>query len=181
MTMQHINSVLDKHCMIDLETLGSNPKAPVVQIGMVFFTREGVNLQSQVTIDFDQAMAHGEADGSTIKWWLQQEKAAQENLFKNAIGVQEAADIVVKVLEARNANYYWSHATFDFPILLSWFRSLGRTYPLPYKRTYDLRTLEFLAGPVEWDKRDGIHHSALDDALYQAKHAIKLLNKIGRG
>lgn len=167
--------------MIDLETLGSNPSAPIIQIGMVFFTREGINVQSQLTIDFDQALAHGEADGSTIKWWLEQPKEAQETLFKNIRSIEESADIVEKLIEAQNANYYWSHATFDFPILMSWFRSLKRKYPLPYKRCLDLRTLEFAAGGIDWETRKGVHHNALDDAVYQAEHAIKMLNKIERG
>lgn len=181
MTMQHTNKVLDKHCMVDLETLGSNPKAPIVQVGMVFFTREGIDVQSLLTIDFDEALKYGEADGSTIKWWLEQPKEAQETLFKNVRPVLEAADIVEKLIAAQNANFYWSHATFDFPILLSWFRALGRKYPLPHRRCYDLRTLEFLAGPIEWTPRKGVHHNALDDAVYQAEHAIKLLNNVNRG
>lgn len=175
------SKVLDKHCMIDLETLGSNPKAPVVQIGMVFFTREGIQVQSELTVNFDDALKYGEADGSTIKWWLQQDKAAQATLFVNERPIKEVADIVQKLIDAQNANFYWSHATFDFPILVSMFRSLGLKYPLPHKRCLDLRTLEMLAGPIEWEKREGVHHNALDDAAYQAKHAIKLLNQINRG
>lgn len=181
MTTTHEGKILDKHCMIDLETLGSNPKAPVVQIGMVFFTREGIQVQSELTVDFDDALKHGDADGSTIKWWLQQPPEAQRTLFVNQRPIKEVADICVKLLEAQNPNYYWAHATFDFPIFLSMFRSLGMKYPLPHKRCYDLRTLEFLAGPIEWEKREGVHHNALDDAVYQAKHAIKLLNQIDKG
>lgn len=177
----HTNKILDKHCMIDLETLGSNPKSPVIQVGLVFFTREGIQTQSILTVDFDDALRHGDADGSTIKWWLERPKEAQETLFKNPRPTKEVADIITKLIESQNANYYWAHATFDFPILQSMFRSLDMKYPLPYKRCYDLRTLEFLAGPIEWDKREGIYHNALDDATYQAKHAIKLLNKIERG
>lgn len=180
-TNMHSVKVLDKHCMIDLETLGSNPKAPVVQIGLVFFTVQGITLQSQLTINFDDALKHGEADGSTIKWWLEQPKDAQNTLFVNPLPILEAASIFDKLVEAQNANFYWAHATFDFPILLSMFRALNKKYPLPYKRCYDLRTLEYISGPIEWDKREGTHHNALDDAVYQAKHAIKLLNKIGRG
>lgn len=180
-TGMHNAKILDKHCMIDLETLGSNPKAPIIQIGMAFFTREGITLQSQISVDFNDALKHGDADGDTIKWWLQQAKEAQSTLFVNTKPIEEVANIFEKLIEAQNANYYWSHATFDFPILLSMFRSMNRKYPLPHKRTMDLRTLEFLAGPIEWDKRDGIHHNALDDAVYQAKHAIKLLNNVNKG
>lgn len=60
----HTNKILDKHCMIDLETLGSNPKSPVIQVGLVFFTREGVQTQSILTVDFDDALRHGDADGA---------------------------------------------------------------------------------------------------------------------
>lgn len=177
----HGNKVLDKHCMIDLETLGSNPKSPIIQVGLVFFTREGIQLQSQLTVDFDDALAHGDADGSTIKWWLQQAKEAQNTLFVNQRPMEEVATVIEKLIEAQNANFYWSHATFDFPILQSMFRSLKRKYPLPYRRCLDLRTLEFLAGPMEWSKREGLYHNALDDATYQAEHAIKLLNNINKG
>lgn len=174
----HTTKILDKHCMIDTETLGSNPNSPIVQIGAVFFTTEGIQTQSLFTIDFDDAMEYGSADGSTIKWWLSQPKAAQEGLFKNPIAAKVAVERLSKLLEAQNANFYWSHATFDFPILTSWFRALNVKYPLPYKRCYDLRTLEYLAGPMEWAERKGVHHNALDDAVYQAEHAIKLLNKL---
>lgn len=180
-TGMHTAKILDKHCMIDLETLGSNPKAPVIQIGLVFFTRQGILLRSQLSIDFDDAIKYGEVDGSTIKWWLQQERQAQDNLFVNTRPIGEVADTIEKLIEAQNANFYWSHATFDFPILLSMFRALGRKYPLPHKRCFDLRTLEFLAGPIDWDKRTGVHHSAVDDAEYQAAHTIKLLNQINKG
>lgn len=181
MSTIHTSKILDKHCMIDLETLGSNPTAPIVQIGMVFFTREGINVQSQLTIDFDDALAHGDADGSTIKWWLQQDKAAQQTLFTNQIGLIEAVDIVEKLINAQNANFYWAHATFDFPILQSLFRNLKRKYPLPFRRCFDLRTLEFLAGNIPWAERTGVHHNALDDAKYQAEHVIKLLNILDKG
>lgn len=177
----HTTKILDKHCMIDTETLGSNPSAPIVQIGMVFFTREGIGTRSQLTIDFDEALAHGVADGSTIRWWLEQPKEAQETLFKNILSIEEASDIFIKLIEAQNANFYWSHATFDFPILISWFKSLKKKYPLPYKRCLDLRTLEFASGKIEWEPRTGVHHNALDDAVYQAEHAIKMLNMIEKG
>ena len=177
----HQDKILDKHCMIDLETLGSNPSAPIIQVGMVFFTREGINLKAQTTIDFEEALKYGEADGSTIAWWLKQSKEAQDKLFTNINTMQEATTIIEKLVEAQNANFYWAHATFDFPVLQSWFRKQNKKYPLPYKRCLDLRTLEFLAGKPAWEERKGTHHNALDDAVYQAEHAIKLLNILDRG
>jgi len=170
---------MTKHCMLDIETLGTNTNAPIIQIGLVFFTREGIITSSQLTIDFDEALKHGEADGSTIKWWLQQSKEAQNTLFSNARTSLEAVEIINKLVEAQNPNYYWAHATFDFPILMSLYRKLGVKFPIQYRVMHDLRTLETLAGPIEWEPRTGIAHNALDDATHQAKHAMKLLNKLG--
>lgn len=173
--------VPDKHCMVDIETLGLHMGAPVIQIGMVFFTRQGILIQSQLTIDFDDALKYGIADGSTVKWWLERPKEAQNTLFVNPRPVEECADIMVKLMEAQNPNYYWAHENFDFSILHTLFRNLGRKQPFPHRRCFGLRTLEFLAGPIEWEQREGVYHNALDDATYQAKHAIKLLNNINKG
>ena len=171
--------LLEKHCMVDTETLGTNSCAPIIQIGMVFFTIEGIQTQSQLTIDFDDALKHGKADGSTIKWWLEQDKSAQKTLFENPRPAVEAANIVEKLIEAQNPNYFWAHATFDFPIVNNLFLSLGRKPAIPFRTSFDLRTLEYFVGDdIEWEKREGIYHNALDDATYQAKHAIKMLRRI---
>lgn len=172
-------TLAEKHCMVDLETLGTNSCSPIIQIGLVFFTIEGIQTQSLLTIDFDDALKYGKADGSTIKWWLQQSKTAQETLFQNPRPINEAADIVEKLILAQNPNRFWSHATFDFPILNSMFLALGRKSPIPFRISNDLRTLEYFVGnDIEWEKRDGVYHNALDDATYQAKHAIKMLRRM---
>lgn len=172
MTTLHTNIIKAKHCMVDLETLGSNPSSPVIQIGLVFFTIDGIDLKAQCTIDFNDALKYGEADGSTIKWWLSQPKEAQEKLFENTKTMAETIEIFNRLIKGQNANYYWAHATFDFPILISMFRNYGGL---------DMRTLEYLAGDIEWEKRTGIHHCAVDDASYQAIHAIKMLKTLNKG
>jgi hypothetical protein len=169
----------EKHCMVDLETLGTNSRSPVIQIGLVFFTIQGIQTQSLLTVDFDDALKYGKADGSTIKWWLQQDTAAQKTLFENPRSAEECAEIIEKLITAQNPNYFWAHATFDFPILNSMFDAMGRKRPVPFRTAYDLRTLEYFAGNnIEWEKREGVYHNALDDATYQAKHAIKMLRYI---
>lgn len=171
--------LLEKHCMLDLETLGTNSCAPVIQVGLVFFTIQGIQTQSLLTMDFDDALKYGKADGSTIKWWLKQDKDAQKTLFENPRPAIEVADIIDKLLVAQNPNWFWAHATFDFPILNSLFLAMGRKMPIPFRQSFDLRTLEYFAGNyIEWEKRDGVYHNALDDATFQAKHAIKMLRYI---
>lgn len=168
----------DKHCMIDLETLGVNPNAPIIQVGIVYFTIDGVYLSSQINIDFEDALKHGKADGATIKWWLQQSKEAQDSLAKNEKSALEACEIIERLLFGQNADHYWSHASFDFPILSSLFRSLGRKQPILYKQMRDIRTLQAIVPEVQWSERKTTHHNALADATYQAENVIKMLKKL---
>ena len=71
---------------------------------------------------------------------------------------------------------FWAHATFDFPILMHAYRNTAIKPVLQYRSLRDLRTLELVAGDrIKWDEREGVHHNASDDALYQAIHAGKML------
>jgi len=174
--------MLAKHVMIDVETMGTNPNAPVVQIGAAFFTREGVQVQSLLSINFEEALKYGKVDGSTIKFWLQQPKEAQNSLFQNERSMEEATDVFTKLLEAQNPDYFWAHATFDFPILQSLFASIDKKFPIPFWKMRDLRTLEMLADlPIDKSQFKGVPHNALHDAVFQAEHAIKCLNILERG
>jgi hypothetical protein len=168
----------DKHCMIDLETLGINPNAPIIQIGIVYFTLDGIYLSSQINVDFEDALKHGKADGSTIKWWLQQSKEAQDSLAKNERTAADACEIMERLFFGQNANHYWSHASFDFPILSSLFRSLNRSQPIQYKMMRDIRTLQALVPNMRWSERKTTHHNALADATYQAENVIKMLKAL---
>lgn len=171
---------LPRHCMLDTETMGVNPNSPIVQIGLVFFTVEGIYLKLKLTVDFEDVMKYGKPDGSTVKWWLGQSKEAQNSILENARPINEVADIYEKVIASQQADYYWSHATFDFPIVKSWLLELGRKDPLPFRKCYDMRTLEYLAGDkIQWEPRKGTHHDAEADAVFQAEHAIKMLNVLG--
>lgn len=169
------------HCSIDLETLGINSKAPIVQVGMSFFTRKGIFLNTQLTVNFEDAIKYGEADGSTIAWWLKQPKVAQDTLFQDPRSAVEVCEIIQKLVAAQEPDFFWAHATFDFPILKSLFKKLDIEFNLDHRKMMDLRTLELASGDYQWTEREGIHHNALDDAVHQAKNIINMLNKINVG
>ncbi len=164
--------------MLDLETLGLNTNAPIIQVGMVFFTLDGVFLSTLANIDFEDAIKHGNPDGSTIKWWLQQPKEAQDTLAKNERSTKEVCEIVTKLVMAQNPDHFWSHASFDFPILNSTFASVGLDSPLHYKKLRDIRTLEMLCPDYNWTPRVTVGHNALNDATYQAENVINMLRKL---
>lgn len=68
------------HLMIDLETMGNKPAAPIVAIGAVFFDPKSGELGAEfyVAVNLASAMEQGATpDGATILWWLKQSAEAR--------------------------------------------------------------------------------------------------------
>lgn len=73
----------------------------------------------------------------------------------------------------------WSNGAVDHGWLDSMLTYSGLKNPVPYYRQRDYRTLKALFPAVTADELDGfIAHHALWDAKYQAKHLVKLLQRV---
>lgn len=72
---------------------------------------------------------------------------------------------------------YWSHTTFDPPILNYNFKQVGLENPIPFRLHRDIRTLVEFSGKIDVF-REGIHHNALDDAEFQAKYISQGLMRL---
>lgn len=65
--------------MIDLESMGKKPNAPIVSIGAVFFDPQSGELGQEfyTAVNLESAMEQGAVpDGDTILWWLRQSSEA---------------------------------------------------------------------------------------------------------
>ncbi|KAA9844590.1 exonuclease, partial [Escherichia coli] len=58
------------HLMIDLETMGKNPDAPIISIGAIFFDPQTGDMGPEFSKTIDLETAGGVIDRDTIKWWL---------------------------------------------------------------------------------------------------------------
>ncbi len=165
----------------DLETLGNTMLAPIVQIGAVKFTNKGevldefvrnVKLTSLSKYDFF-------VDYKTVGWWFSQDDKAIKSVFCR----EDAEDLRLCLLdfstwlEKPSQYVYWSHATFDPPILDNNYKQVGLENPIPFRAHRDIRTLTHFTGAIPVI-REGIHHDALDDCLFQAKYISKGLSLI---
>jgi DNA polymerase III epsilon subunit-like protein len=173
-----------KHISFDLETLGTSPSAPIIQIGAVEFTEEGiitnkfyrnVNWKSLEKYPFN-------VDYSTIKFWMKQSDAARNSVLK-----EEGSQNIKKVLKEFSAYVksigrckVWSHATFDPVVLTNSYRVVGIDQPISFRNFCDIRTLNYLANITTSVSREGTHHDALDDAIFQAKYISEMLRKINK-
>ena len=111
--------------MIDLETLGLNAQAPITQVGVVMFNRDKIIESRNFVVDFEEAFKDGVPDASTVKWWIMQDKEAKELAMTGKAKPVNAAHDVASFISLHGPDHFWAHATFDFPIIQSWFDRLG--------------------------------------------------------
>lgn len=160
--------------MIDLETLGTEPNAPVISIGAVFFDKERFKEEFYTTLNFEQQIDTGrKLDFSTIKWWMFQDNKAKK-IFKDIktdtlTGLKQFTEFC----NLYKAKPWGNGSTFDIAILEDTFRMYKIEIPWKFWNVRDYRTFKQLF-PNEIE-REGVYHNALDDAKHQAKNIIENL------
>ena len=174
--------------LFDLETLGTNFNAPIVQIGALKFDNEGLIL-SQFCINIDLSSLdeyNFESDFDTIKWWLSNPKKTIKSVFLNSKDNLEEA--LLKFynwfkldLELSNVNF-WCNKDFDLPIINNAYKETKLNLSIPYINTFDLRNIKHYFDLNNFDiysiKRTGKHHNALDDCLHNHKIVSKYIKEI---
>ena len=166
--------------MLDLETLGNGSRSVIISIGAVEFDPESGALGREfyVNVDPQSCVSAGlEIDASTVMWWMQQSEAARA-VFKQPAGqLFDALQEFSRWFPAL-AQVWGNGATFDNVILSNAYRAAGLEQPWKFSADRCYRTLKNLMPDVKQGSV-GTAHNALDDAKYQALHAIKLLQIIG--
>lgn len=176
----------DLHTMIDLETLDLDTTAAVIQIGACAFTiNDGIVDSFETTIELTDAMEYGTVSGATLKFWMEQSDPARLSVVSGTKSSSAAVSEYKNWLGClglsvgRLPNHHWSHATFDFPVITHLCNNLKVKDPHYYHNTRDLRTLKAFAGEVDTTGIEkGVAHTAKEDAIYQAKIAIKQIRKL---
>lgn len=173
-----------RELMVDIEAMGTNKDAPIIQIGAVYFSLDSGRTGDEfiINIDLDDAMRHGAIpDGRTIYWWLGNDKEACDSIrsagaFEDINMVHEDAGLEMFNNFAARAKRVWSHATFDFVMLVEAMHRRGIRPSFSYRTARDIRTLTSLAGmtreQIEMSRVDraGVYHNGLDDAIYQVAY-----------
>lgn len=178
--------VMMNDVMIDLETLGNTPDAAVVQFGACFFNRYtgdiGNRYECRISLN-SEIKAGFKTTASTILWWLDQSKESREAVFKNlemlSVKSENAWQTIRRFLDT--ADYIWSHATFDFVITQNHFNFYGILY-LPFRAARDIRTIYELAEyKPNFDNFVGEKHTAMADAIFQAKCVAECFQLLKKG
>ncbi|WED23048.1 3'-5' exoribonuclease [Vibrio sp. JC009] len=170
--------------MIDLETMGKSSNAPIVSIGAVEFNPATGELGAdfETVVNLNSSAYYGKMDASTVQWWLQQSEEARAIFSKETKSVtlrnalQELNDWLAQFGEPKDI-YLWGNGSgFDNVILNNAFKAVCIRPNFTHWNDTDVRTLVKLGreilgiDPKYTLKREGTHHSALDDARFQARY-----------
>lgn len=168
--------------MVDLETTGVSAGCSILSIGAVSLDEK---FKFYEKIDIKSCHTAGLKDfHGTMAWWNTQDSEARMEAFS---GTQELITVLgafsdwFKSVERHTGGaevFIWGNgADFDLPILKKAYEAVGMKEPWKPFNGRCYRTLKNLKEnkEIKTDKFDGMKHSALDDAIHQARHMRKIL------
>lgn len=176
------------HVVLDLETMGTKPYAPILSIGAVRFRMDDQPIHPSdmfhVKVKLSSCVELGlRPEADTILWWMQQSEAARRGVFEDmtAMDLPNALDEFTTWFNSRPDTVWGNSAAFDCGILKDAYRVCKKDEPWTFWREACYRTMRGLPGikgVVELE-RHGTYHDALDDAYSQAMHLRAIYKKLG--
>lgn len=162
------------HIMLDTETLGTTPGSVILSVGACSFDPKNPDRPMNKfyrNIDADSSKAlNMTTDPSTMAWWREQSAEAKAALLVDPQPLDKVLWDFSAWFEQEGGEEIWSHGSvFDQPIMEEAYRLVGMLAPWNFRNCRDTRTLYAV---LDFDysivPREGTHHNALDDAVYQA-------------
>jgi len=181
------------HLMVDLETMGKKPGAPIVSIGAVFFAPSSGKTGAEFyqVINLESSMSFGaRPDASTILWWLKQSPEARSAIVvDDTVGLVEALEQFLNFMAENAANgsrtvQLWGNgSSFDCSLLEAAFELADTPFPIPHWNYRDVRTVVELGKAVGLNARydipfEGDQHNALADARHQVKYVSAIWQRL---
>lgn len=168
--------------MLDLETMSTHDNASIVSIGAVKFTLPtiatlgGVVDTFYVNVDLASSQDAGlHVESRTVSWWSQQSEAARAALTIDPVPLVDALHSFTKWFGVENSKPIWANpATFDLTILGNAYKALGLHEPWEFYHERCYMTLRKFFPSLPYIKPD-VPHDALQDAIAQTQHLIKML------
>lgn len=167
--------------MLDLESMGLDPDSAVVAIGACEFDLEALEIGERFycTVDLGDAVSHGlKMDPGTVKWWLKQGDKARNEITRAQLtlvaGLGLFSDFLAQCGPTNDVRVWGNDPAFDNAMTQHAYRAAGLDVPWKFWNNRCVRTFRAFWPSILADERDGVHHNALDDAIDQAKHLIKI-------
>ena len=165
--------------MIDLETLATTADAVILSIGAVRFDLDAGLVFDEPEAVFYRAISidsqHARTiSGDTLAWWMMQSEQARTVFVEPNCSIFNALMDLREWIDPQPGTepYVWSNgADFDLPMLVHAYQQESIKLPWPPYAGRCYRTCKNLPGArAAKVERQGLHHNALDDAIFQARH-----------
>lgn len=159
------------HWSADFETLGLQPDTKVLSLGLAKFNiKTGEILDTKLWRFSNKGQEKRTKTPSTVEWWDKQSAHAKAEAFGGRQSLHEMMTDVTEAFDDPKVMLWGNGANFDVAIMDNIF---GYKAPWEFWNVRDMRTMTWMAELVGFDKenikREGVHHSAIDDAVHQAK------------
>lgn len=161
--------------MLDLETMSTESNAAICSIGAVKFSlEEGVMDTFYCTVDAADCKAHGlDISVSTVQWWSRQPKEVLAQLRKDNMPLHDALTAFSKWYGHTPYPTWGCGAGFDNVIMENAYKAVGMKRPWTPWLDRCYRTMKEVV-KISEKERKGTYHNALDDALHQTHHLLKI-------
>ena len=162
--------------MVDLETMSTDSNAAICSIGAVKFSiQEGVLDTFYCTVDAADCKANGlHISADTVRWWSKQPREVLEMLRKDNLPLREALTKFSHWYGTKPLPTWGCGAGFDNVIMDNAYKACGMNRPWTPWMDRCYRTMKEII-QMPFDERSGSYHNALDDAMYQTQHLLKIL------
>jgi exodeoxyribonuclease VIII len=134
--------------MVDIETLGLPPTAPIVSIGAAIFDPASAGDIEETLfapIALEDALQLGPVNPVTLRWWLEQPREVQAQLMATPStehGLHTALAQLGMLYLKHNCRGVWAKGTaFDVSLLDHAYSAIGLRAPWHYRDVLDMRTL----------------------------------------
>lgn len=177
-----------RHIMVDIETLGAQPKSVILSIGACAFDGEGIHKTFYRNIDVLESLLAGcFVEEKTVKWWRTQSAEAVSVLMSKQVTLRAALgefNAFCGQVGKKEDLYFWAKGPdFDLVLLHSVYEMMGMEVPWHYRNVRDVRTILEVGRMYDAEEvKDfiGIDHFALDDARYQAIQVMVVYRAMGK-
>ena len=170
--------------MLDLETLGNRPGSVIVAIGAVKMDLVNGVIGDTFYRVIDPADAQSQGltiDAATVAWWLGQSDAARMAISAPGGWVKLLSTLGdFAAFIGTDARVWGNGADFDNALLAAAYQACSAPLPWRHWNSRCYRTCKSLFPAVKIE-RAGTHHNALDDAISQAEHLVRIMKAMRAG
>lgn len=177
--------------VVDIETLGTQPGCPIIQIGYCGFDAYDASFTPLISgayrIPLSAIQGKDKISGDTLDRWFNQSASAVAELLSGAGALSETKQSESSMLiafaqdlapHAQQANLWGNSHSFDLVLIEAALARHGMEKHWDFRNERCYRTLKEELYWVKADPFIGTKHIALNDAYNEAAHLYKLLQEL---